>query len=108
LTNSDLIRKCTESEIRNQIIKKNDIDTIIGLTDKLFTNTGIPVTVIILKKNRKLDDPVLMIDASHTFTKEGKQNVLREKDISKLVDTYVNRSEETGYSHLAYRDEIIE
>jgi len=103
-----LFRGGTEGEIRKRLLEKNYIDTIIGLPDKLFTNTGIPVTVIILKKNRKLDDPVLMIDASHTFTKEGKQNVLREKDISKLVDTYVNRSEETGYSHLAYRDEIIE
>lgn len=44
-----------------------------------------------------------MIDASHTFTKEGKQNVLREKDIAKIVDTYVVRSEDPGYSHLATR-----
>src|SRR5699024_11028528 len=63
---------------------------------------------LILKKNRALDEPVLMVDASNTFVKEGKQNVLREKDIAKIVDTYVNRSEEKGYSHLATREEIIE
>jgi len=103
-----LFRGGTEGQIRERLLEKNYIDTIIGLPDKLFTNTGIPVTVIILKKNRELNDPVLMIDASHTFTKEGKQNVLREKDIAKLVDTYVSRREEKGYSHLATRDEIIE
>src|SRR5699024_10429844 len=103
-----LFRGGAEGEIRKRLLDKNHIDAVIGLPDKLFTNTGIPVTVIILKKNRELNAPVLMIDASHTFTKEGKQNVLREKDIAKLVDTYVMRNEETGYSHLATRDEIIE
>ena len=103
-----LFRGGAEGQIRQRLLDKNYIDTVIGLPDKLFTNTGIPVTVMILKKNRDLDEPVLMIDASHTFTKEGKQNVLREKDIAKLVDTYETRNEEKGYSHLATREEIIE
>ncbi|TXL57570.1 type I restriction-modification system subunit M [Cerasibacillus terrae] len=103
-----LFRGGAEGQIRERLLNKNYIDTIIGLPDKLFTNTGIPVTVLILKKNRALDEPVLMVDASNTFVKEGKQNVLREKDIAKIVDTYVNRSEEKGYSHLATREEIIE
>ena len=103
-----LFRSGTEGQIRESLINKNYIDTIIGLPDKLFTNTGIPVTVMILKKNRDLDQPILIIDASRTFTKKGKQNVLREKDIAKIVDTYVNCKEEQGYSHLATRKEVIE
>ncbi|MDN7247104.1 type I restriction-modification system subunit M [Planococcus shenhongbingii] len=103
-----LFRGGTEGEIRKRLLEKNYIDTIIGLPDKLFTNTGIPVTVLILKKGRPLGTPVLMIDASKTFIKEGKQNVLQEKDIARIVDTYATRSEEAGYSHLATRDEIIE
>lgn len=103
-----LFRGGTEGEIRKRLLEKNYIDTIIGLPDKLFTNTGIPVTVLILKKGRPLGTPVLIIDASKTFVKEGKQNVLQEKDIARIVDTYATRSEEAGYSHLATRDEIIE
>ncbi|MEV9641484.1 type I restriction-modification system subunit M [Mammaliicoccus sciuri] len=103
-----LFRGGAEGEIRKRLLEKNCIDTIIGLPDKLFTNTGIPVTVLILKKGRPLGSPVLMIDASKTFVKEGKQNVLQEKDIARIVDTYATRSEEAGYSHLATRDEIIE
>lgn len=102
-----LFRGGTEGEIRKRLLDKNYIDTIIGLPDKLFTNTGIPVTVLILKKDRPMGDPVLMIDASKTFVKEGKQNVLQEKDIARIVDTYTVRSEEAGYSHLTTRDEII-
>ncbi|PID13842.1 type I restriction-modification system subunit M [Sporosarcina sp. P34] len=103
-----LFRGGAEGEIRKRLLEKNYIDTIIGLPDKLFTNTGIPVTVLILKKGRPLGTPVLLIDASKTFVKEGKQNVLQEKDIARIVDTYATRREEAGYSHLATRDEIIE
>lgn len=103
-----LFRGSAEGEIRKRLLQKNYIDAIIGLPSNLFTNTGIPVVVIILKKNRKFDDPVLIIDASHSFIKVGKQNVLQEKDIAKIVDTYVERREEEGYSHLATREEIME
>lgn len=103
-----LFRGGTEGEIRKRLLDKNYIDTIIGLPDKMFTNTGIPVTVMILKKNRNIGDPVLMIDASKDFIKVGKQNVLQEKDIAKIVDTYTERKEEKGYSYLAKREDIIE
>jgi len=102
-----LFRGSSEGDIRQRLLEKNHIDTIIGLPANLFTNTGIPVVVLILKKNRKLGDPVLLIDASHDFVKVGKQNVLLEKDIARIVDTYVERREEKGYSHLASRDEIL-
>ena len=103
-----LFRGSAEGKIRERLLSKNNVDTIIGLPSNLFTNTGIPVIVMILKKNRELGEPVLIIDASKNFIKVGKQNVLQEKDIAKIVDTYVNREEISGYSHLASREEIIE
>ncbi|EAC7320218.1 type I restriction-modification system subunit M [Listeria monocytogenes] len=103
-----LFRGGTEGEIRKRLLNKNYIDTIIGLPGNLFTNTGIPVCVLILKKNRAISDPVLVIDASRNFIKVGKQNELQEKDIARIVDTYVERAEKAGYSHLASREEIIE
>src|SRR5699024_1563928 len=103
-----LFRGGAEGEIRKRLLDKNHIDAVIVLPDKLFTNTRIPVIVIILKKNRALDDSVLMIDASKAFVKEEKQNVLQEKDIAKIVDTYIQRTEEKGYSHKASQKEIKE
>ncbi|MBC8590011.1 type I restriction-modification system subunit M [Wansuia hejianensis] len=103
-----LFRGGAEGEIRKRLIDKNYIDTIIGLPNNLFTNTGIPVVVLILKKNRKLDEPVLVIDASQEFIKVGKQNVLQEKHIAKIVDTFMERDEEEGYSSLVYRKDILE
>lgn len=103
-----LFRSGAEGEIRKRLIDKNYIDTIIGLPSNLFTNTGIPVVVLILKKNRKLDEPVLVIDASKEFIKIGKQNVLQEKHIAKIVDTFVGKNSEEGYSSLVYREDILE
>lgn len=103
-----LFRGAAEGEIRKRLLEKNYIDTIIGLPSNMFTNTGIPVVVMILKKNRALDEPILIIDASKDFTKIGRQNVLLEKDIAKIVDTYIERRAEDGYSHLANREEILE
>jgi type I restriction enzyme M protein len=102
-----LFRGAAEGQIRERLIEKNYIDAIIGLPNNLFTNTGIPVVVIVLKKNRKLEDPVLIIDSSQHFIKVGKQNELQEKDIAKIVDTYIEKIEIDGYSHLATREEIL-
>src|SRR5699024_7388920 len=103
-----LFRGGAEGEIRKRLLDKNHIDAVIGLPDKLFTNTGIPVTVIILNKNRLLDASVLMIDALKSLDKKGKQNVIQEKDIDKIVDTYIERTEEKDYSHKASQKEIKE
>lgn len=102
-----LFRGGSEGDIRQRLLEKNQIDTIIGLPSGMFTNTGIPVIVMILKKNRPVGEPVLVIDASRGFVKVGKQNVLQEKDIAKIVDTYSSRNEIEGYSHLATHEEII-
>ncbi len=102
-----LFRGGTEGEIRKKLIDKNRIDAIIGLPNNLFTNTGIPVVVMVLKKNRKNDEPVLIIDASNNFIKVGKQNVLQEKDIAKIIHTYRDRGGVPGYSYAATREDII-
>ena len=102
-----LFRGGSEGDIRQRHLEKKQIDTIIGLPSGMFTNTGIPVIVMVLKKNRPVGEPVLIIDASRGFVKVGKQNVLQEKDIAKIVDTYSSRNEIEGYSHLATHEEII-
>lgn len=102
-----LFRGGAEGEIRKRLIERNHIDAVIGLPSTLFTNTGIPVTVLILKKDRRLDDPMLIIDASRDFIKVGKQNVLQEKHIARIVDIYMERKTQEGYSALVGREEIL-
>lgn len=94
-----------ECKIRYNLIESNNIDAIIGLPANIFFGTGIPTIIMVLKKKRENDD-VLMIDASKGFAKEGKNNKLRARDIKKIVDTYINRSDIDGFSRKISREEI--
>lgn len=102
-----LFRGAGEGKIRKTLIEKNLIDAVIGLPANLFYSTGIPTLVMVLKKNRQTDD-ILFIDASQDFEKGKKQNVLREQDIQKIIDTYAARQDVERYAHVATLDEIKE
>lgn len=101
-----LFRSGAEGAIRQRLIDKNYIDAVIGLPGKLFANTGIAVCIVVLKKNRSIGDSILVIDASKHFTKGKDHNILQDKDIARIVDTYSQRIEHTGYSHLVSLDEL--
>lgn len=100
-----LFRGGEEGEIRKNLIENNKIDAVIGLPANIFFGTGIPTIVMVLKQKRTNDD-VLIIDASKGFVKEGKNNKLRESDIKKIVDTFKNRLSIDKYSKVVSRDEI--
>ncbi len=87
-----LFRGGAEKRIREKLLKDNNIDAVIGLPPNLFYSTGIPVSILVLKKCKKEDD-VLFINASEHFEKGKRQNFLREEDIERIVNTYKNRPE---------------
>lgn len=94
-----------EGKIRRNLIEKNNIDAIIGLPANIFFGTGIPTLIMVLKQHRDRDD-VLIIDASKGYVKEGKNNKLRECDIKRIADTVRSRKTIPGYSRTVTRDEI--
>lgn len=100
-----LFRGGEEGEIRKNLIENNHIDTIIGLPANIFFGTGIPTIIMILKQKRANDD-VLVIDASKGFIKEGKNNKLRASDIKKIVDTVIERKNIDKFSKVVSRKEI--
>lgn len=100
-----LFRGGEEEQIRTNLIEKNNIDAIIGLPANIFFGTGIPTLVMVLKQHRASDD-VLIIDASKGFVKDGKQNKLRACDIKKIADTVRDRKDVHGFSRRVSREEI--
>ena len=100
-----LFRGGEEEQIRTNLIEKNHIDAIIGLPANIFFGTGIPTLVMVLKQHRDQDD-VLIIDASKGFVKDGKQNRLRACDIKRIADTVRDRKDITGFSKKVSREEI--
>ena len=102
-----LFRGGAEAKIREKLIHDDNIDCIIGLPTNLFYSTGIPVCIIVLKKCRKSSD-VLFINAAELYEKGKKQNVLEEKHIDKIIETYRNRTEEERFSRCVSLKEIKE
>jgi type I restriction enzyme M protein len=112
-----LFRGGAEQNIRKKLLQDGNIDTVIGLPSNLFFSTGIPVSILILKKCKNEDD-VLFINASEHYKKEKRQNVLHDgmkdgepcdkepNDIKKIVETYQFRKEEERYSRRVSMDEI--
>ncbi|MDD2962241.1 MAG: type I restriction-modification system subunit M, partial [Muribaculaceae bacterium] len=101
-----LFRGGEEEKIRRNLIEENNIDAIIGLPANIFFGTGIPTIIMVLKQKRDNTD-VLFIDASKGFVKDGKNNRLRACDIKKVVDTIIERKEETyKFSRKVTREEI--
>ena len=100
-----LFRGGEEGTIRKNLIEQNHIDAIIGLPANIFFGTGIPTIIMVLKQKRANTD-VLIIDASRGFAKEGKNNVLRARDIKKIVDVVTTRVSVDKFSRVVSRDEI--
>ena len=110
-----LFRGASEGKIRETIIEKfNFLDAVIGLPANLFYGAGIPACILIFRKDRGANERVLFVDASgeEHFEKGKNQNVLREQDVAKIVDTYKAYREnpkfagEEKYSHVATLQEI--
>jgi type I restriction enzyme M protein len=100
-----LFRGGAEERIRTKLLKDGHIDTVIGLPANLFYSTGIPVCILVLKKCKKPDD-VLFINAAEHFVKSKRQNQLTQEHITKIVDTYQFRKEESRYSRRVEMAEI--
>lgn len=109
LPHGALFRGGSEGHIREYLIKeKNYLDAVIGLPANIFYGTSIPTCILVFKKCRENPDDILFIDASANFDKVKTQNMLRKKDISKIISTYRERKIEDKYSYVAHLDEVAE
>ena len=104
-----LFREASEGTIRKFIIeKKNWLDAVIGLPANIFFGTTIPTCILVFKKCRENQNNILFIDASREFESGKNQNILRDEDVEKIVETYKDRKNIDKYSYVANMDEIIE
>lgn len=104
-----LFRGAAEGTIRKYLIEnKNCLDAVIGLPSNIFFGTSIPTVILVFKKNRENKDNILFIDGSNDFEKGKNQNVLRDIDVEKIINTFKERKTIDKYSHVAKMDKIKE
>ena len=109
-----LFRGGAEGRIREQLLRENIIDAVIGLPAGLFQTTGIPVAILIIDRSREIGGTnenkkdVLFIEASKEFKPGKAQNTLADENIQKIFSTYINRKEIEKFSKKVSFSEIEE
>jgi len=113
IDNGCLFRGGKEKSIRLTVLsEKNDfVECVILLPPKLFYNTGAPGAILIFNKHKPEERKrkVLFINASEEFEQHPdvrKLNILRDKNITKIVDAYRDFNEDEGFSRIVFLDEI--
>src|SRR3989339_720930 len=105
-----LFRGGSEGRIREQIIKNDLLEAVIGLPSKLFYGTGIPAAILIFNRNKPENkkNKILIIDGEHDYLEGKNQNSLRKQDIEKIVKTYDQYQDVDKYSRVVDLKEIEE
>ena len=98
-----LFRGQGEGKIREWLIRKKLINAVVGLPDKLFLNTSIPVCLLILETN---SPNILFIDASKEFKKQSARNEMNADQVQRIVDTFEKRQGIERYARIATYREI--
>ena len=109
LANGSLSSKSSgEGDIRRKLVDADLVDCIVAMPDRLFFNTGIPVSLWFVSKDRhgnghrKRDGEVLFIDAKKLGKMETRRlRVLSDGDIETIAGAYhAWRNHDGGYADI--------
>lgn len=114
LDNKKELREAHNDELLGQLRAQLDatnciIEAIIGLPPKLFYGTGIPASIIIINKNKPVQNrnSIQFINADAEFEESKKQYRLRPQDLEKITYTFRNKKEFFKYSRMVPLHEIV-
>ena len=97
-----------EKKIREQIIKNDLIEALIGLPKNLFYGTSIEATICILNKQKPKErkGKMLIINAEKEFEAGKNQNRLRVEDMERMVSAFESFKDEDRYARVVSVDEV--
>jgi type I restriction enzyme M protein len=96
-----------ERDIRKVFVENDLVETVILMPDNLFYNTTSAGIILVINKEKKHKNEILLINASKLFEKGRPKNFLPEASIKKISQTYHEWKEEEGLSAIAQKEEII-
>ena len=111
IDNGCLFRGGREKAIRTGVIKKDLLECVILLPEKLFYNTGAPGAILIFNKNKPSSrkNKILFINASQEYEQHPevrKLNCLSNLNQDKITKAYTELKEEKGFSRVVDSEEI--
>jgi type I restriction enzyme M protein len=108
LPHGALFRGGSEGKVRQGILEEDLLEAIIGLPSKLFYGAGIPACLFIINKNKPKErkGKVFFIYGANDYLEGKNQNKLREQDIAKIVEAYMEYRTVDKYCRPVSLDEI--
>lgn len=99
-----LFRGAQEGAIRAAMLRDGVFRAVIGMPDRLFLHTGIPVAVLVMQGGA--DGSLLVVNADELFEKDGKLNVMREKHVDRVLKCCESRQEVPRLAHVCDAAEV--
>jgi len=111
LDNGALFRGGSEKRVREAIVKRDLVEAVVLLPEKLFYNTGAPGIVMIFNRNKPEErkGKILFINASQEYEKHPevrRLNRLGEKNIKKIVESCQKFEDIEGFARVVTLEEI--
>jgi type I restriction enzyme M protein len=97
-----------ESEIRNNLLKADLIECVIGLGPNLFYNSPMEACILVcrMQKPKARKGKILFINAVNEVTRERAQSFLTEEHIQRILTAYQGFQDENGFTKVASLAEI--
>lgn len=96
-----------DEKIRQYFVENGYIESVVSLAPRLFEETAIPVSLVVLSHN---NEKVRLVDAKNMFKSERRKNVLTEeniKDIFGMLDNDTNLSTTKTIKELSENEFIL-
>ena len=102
-------KQSIEGKILQRVVDQHIVYGCVSMPSNVFATTGTNVSVLFFDNSRKADK-VVLIDASRLGEeyKDGnnQRKRLRDFEIEKIVDTFLNKKAEDGFSVVVSHDDI--
>lgn len=98
-----------EKEIRENLMKSDILECVIGLGPNLFYNATMEACIMICRTSKPLNrkDKVLFINAVDEVVRKNAQSFLEEEHIKKIVDAYESYEDIEYFAKVASYDDIV-
>lgn len=99
-----------EQKIREELIKHDLLECVIGLGPNLFFNASMEACIMVCNTNKPVDrrEKVLLIDAKKDVTRRNAQSFLEKAHIDKIVECFKSFSSIEKYSEVVSNSAILE
>ena len=95
-----------ERDIRREFVEGDLVEAVILMPDNLFYNTTAPGIILVINKDKREKEEILLINASGLFAKGRPKNYLPDESIKQISEIYLNWKEEEGISKIVTKEEV--